>query len=90
MLRLMRRTGALNDHRPHTEVANDRPEHRALIRRAGAEGTVLLKNSGILPLDKTKRPDNCASSAPTPRWPRSWAAGRRSSTRIIASAHGTV
>ncbi|MGB8818308.1 MAG: glycoside hydrolase family 3 C-terminal domain-containing protein [Rhizobiaceae bacterium] len=54
MLRLMQRTGALSDHRPHTEVANDRPEHRELIRRAGAEGTVLLKNSGILPLDKAK------------------------------------
>ncbi len=55
MLRLMERTGSLDDHRPHKEEANDRPEHRALIRRAGAEGTVLLKNSGILPLDKTAR-----------------------------------
>ena len=53
MLRLMQRTGSLSDHRAHIEEANDRPEHRALIRRTGAEGTVLLKNSGILPLDKT-------------------------------------
>ncbi len=53
VLRLMERTGSLSDNRPHTEEANDRPEHRALIRRAGAEGTVLLKNSGILPLDKS-------------------------------------
>jgi beta-glucosidase len=52
MLRLMERTGSISDYRAHKEEANDRPEHRSLIRRAGAEGTVLLKNSGILPLDK--------------------------------------
>jgi beta-glucosidase len=51
MLRLMLRTGALDDHRPHQEVADDRPETRALIRRAGAEAAVLLKNDGLLPLD---------------------------------------
>jgi beta-glucosidase len=50
VLRLMQRTGALDDHRPHEERAEDRPEHRALIRRAGAEGMVLLKNEGVLPL----------------------------------------
>jgi beta-glucosidase len=50
MLRLMERVGSLDDHRPFEEVANDRPEHRALIRRAGAEAAVLLKNNGILPL----------------------------------------
>ena len=43
--------GSLSDHRPHEEHADDRPEHRALIRRAGAEGTVLMKNKGgVLPL----------------------------------------
>jgi beta-glucosidase len=53
ILRLMERTGAITDHRPHEEHAEDRPEHRALIRRAGAEGTVLLKNErNILPLAK--------------------------------------
>ena len=52
MLRLMERTGSISDFRAHKEEAHDRPEHRSLIRRAGAEGTVLLKNSGILPLDK--------------------------------------
>ena len=50
VLRLMERTGALDDHRPHEERAEDRAEHRALIRRAGAEGMVLLKNDGVLPL----------------------------------------
>ena len=52
VLRLMQRTGALTDHRPFAERAEDRPEHRALIRRAGAAGTVLLKNDGLLPLAK--------------------------------------
>ncbi|MBI1171631.1 beta-glucosidase [bacterium] len=52
VLRLMARTGALEDHRPHEEHAIDRPEHRALIRRAGAAGTVLLKNDGVLPLSR--------------------------------------
>lgn len=50
MLRLMDRTGALRDTAPLLERAEDRPEHRALIRRAGAEAAVLLKNSGLLPL----------------------------------------
>lgn len=50
MLRLMARVGSLDDHRPHVERADDRPEHRALIRRAGAEAAVLLKNDGLLPL----------------------------------------
>lgn len=50
MLRLMVRTGAISDTRPFAERADDRPEHRALIRRAGTEGAVLLKNDGLLPL----------------------------------------
>jgi beta-glucosidase len=54
VLRLMARTGALDDHRPHQEHADNRPEHRALIRRAGAEGMVLLTNDGVLPLASPK------------------------------------
>lgn len=51
VLRLMERTGALDDHSDWVERADDRAEHRALIRRAGAEGAVLLKNEGeLLPL----------------------------------------
>lgn len=54
VLRLATRTGAIDDARPFAEHAEDLPEHRTLIRRAGAEGTVLLENDGLLPLDATK------------------------------------
>jgi Beta-glucosidase-related glycosidases len=54
ILRLFERIGALDDPTIAPEQAIDKPEHRALIRRAGAEGSVLLKNNGVLPLDKGK------------------------------------
>ncbi len=51
MLKLYERTGALDTIETVPETADDRPEHRALIRRAGAEAAVLLQNNGALPLD---------------------------------------
>jgi beta-glucosidase len=55
-LRLLKRVGKFTDRRePIDEAAIDRPEHRALIRRAGAEGAVLLKNkNNTLPIDQNK------------------------------------
>jgi beta-glucosidase len=50
VLRLIERVGAFDDPVIPSERADDRPEVRALIRRAGAEGAVLLKNNGVLPL----------------------------------------
>lgn len=50
MLRLMDRVGTLDPIPPFEERADDRSEHRALIRRVGAAETVLLQNNGVLPL----------------------------------------
>lgn len=50
ILRWMERTGGLDGPATLEERAEVRPEHSALIREAGAAGTVLLTNDGILPL----------------------------------------
>ena len=50
VLRLIARGGAFQHPAIADERADDRLETRALIRRAGAEGTVLLTNDGTLPL----------------------------------------
>jgi beta-glucosidase len=54
-LRLLLRTAALDAAAPPPERSLDRPEHRALIRRVAAEGIVLLKNDGMLPLADVRR-----------------------------------
>ncbi len=55
MLRVIVRAGAFEQPELPAEQAIDRPEHRALLRTAAAEGVVLLKNAGdILPLDADK------------------------------------
>lgn len=52
LLRTIERVGGFANPATTAERANDRPEHRALIRRAGVESIVLLKNEGqLLPLD---------------------------------------
>lgn len=45
------RLGAMDDPPVGEEGSVDRPEHRAIARRAAIESTVLLRNDGVLPLD---------------------------------------
>lgn len=51
VLVLLERLRAFSDPSMNEEYAEDRPKHRALIRKLGSEGAVLLKNDGLLPVD---------------------------------------
>ncbi|MBV1705920.1 MAG: glycoside hydrolase family 3 C-terminal domain-containing protein [Hyphomicrobiales bacterium] len=50
VLKFIEGLGGFAEREPGPEIADDRPATRALIRRAGAEAAVLLKNDAILPL----------------------------------------
>jgi beta-glucosidase len=55
LLRTIERVGGFTHPTPASEQANDRPAHRELIRRAGVESIVLLKNDRrVLPLNATQ------------------------------------
>ncbi|KAG0634755.1 glycosyl hydrolase family 3 protein [Tuber brumale] len=54
VLELIARSGQWGRFGEEPEIANDKPEHRELIRKAGAEGIVLLKNENMaLPIPKS-------------------------------------
>ncbi|WP_217701930.1 glycoside hydrolase family 3 protein [Phaeobacter sp. HF9A] len=55
ILGLVDRAGVRLKENPKEKISVDAPHHRALIRRAVAEGTVLLKNTGILPMQAGKK-----------------------------------
>lgn len=50
MLKLLERTGRFTNPEREEERSVDRPEHRALARRAAGEAMVLIRNRGVLPL----------------------------------------
>jgi beta-glucosidase len=54
ILRTINRAGAFANPEFVPETADDKPEHRALIRETGGEAVVLLKNDGVLPLQPSK------------------------------------
>lgn len=56
IMKLLQRTGKFDDRRETpAEQAINLPEHQSLIREAGAEGIVMLKNQdSVLPIDLKK------------------------------------
>ncbi len=55
LLLCMSRTGLLDDVKVTAELALDKPDHRKLAYQAAAEGMVLCKNNGLLPLDLSQQ-----------------------------------
>lgn len=53
MLTLLENVGVLQTHTEREERSDDNPEHRDLIRKAGAEAIVMLKNDNLLPLNNS-------------------------------------
>jgi beta-glucosidase len=54
LLGVLDKAGLFENPTLQPERAEDKPEHRAIIREAAQEAIVLLKNDGILPLKKIK------------------------------------
>lgn len=54
VLALVEKTGKFDHPERQPEQAIDRPEHHVLIRKAAGEGMALLKNTGVLPLSRSK------------------------------------
>ncbi len=48
------RVGALDDDPDEKPQARDRPEHRVIARQAAIASTVVLTNTGVLPLDRVQ------------------------------------
>jgi beta-glucosidase len=53
LLRVIDRTGRFEQPDERAELSVNKPDHQQLAYEAATEGMVLLKNSGVLPLDKS-------------------------------------